>query len=93
MPRKRSRAPAAKTGRTWSPLKRLTITERGPLQFQARIRRTGRGGQVKDFETRSCPSAISTGLRRRLLSIGVGIQPRSRWRTSLPGLRSQVNAD
>lgn len=51
MPRKRSQALVAKTGRTWSPLKGLTITERGPAQFQARIRRTGRPPQTKTFET------------------------------------------
>ena len=51
MPRKRSLSAAAKTGRTWSPIKGLTITERGPLQFQARVRRTGRPAQTRIFET------------------------------------------
>ena len=40
MSRKRSEAAPAKTGRTWSPIKGLTLTERGPLQVQARVRRT-----------------------------------------------------
>jgi integrase len=51
MPRKRTEAAPAKTGRTWSPLKGLTMTERGPLQVQARVRRTGRPAQTKTFET------------------------------------------
>jgi integrase len=51
MPRKRSQATPAKTGRTWSPLSGLTITERGPKQFQARVRRTGRAAQTKTFDT------------------------------------------
>jgi hypothetical protein len=49
-PRKRSQAAPAKTGRTRSPITGLTITERGPFQFQARIRRAVRAGQVKTFE-------------------------------------------
>jgi len=51
MPRKRSQAIPAKTGRTWSPISGLTITERGPKQFQARVRRTGRAAQTKTFGT------------------------------------------
>jgi len=51
MPRKRSQASPAKTGRTWSPISGLTITERGPKQFQARVRRTGRAAQTKTFDT------------------------------------------
>jgi len=51
MSRKRSEAAPAKTGRTWSPIKGLTLTERGPLQVQARVRRTGRPSQIKTFET------------------------------------------
>jgi len=51
MSRKRSEAAPAKTGRTWSPIKGLTLTERGPLQVQARVRRTGRPSQTKTFET------------------------------------------
>jgi len=50
MPRKRSEAAPAKTGRTWSPIKGLTLTERGRLQVQARVRRTGRPSQTKTFE-------------------------------------------
>jgi hypothetical protein len=38
MPRK-SRSP--KTGRSTSPIKNLTVTNRGPGQFQARFRKTG----------------------------------------------------
>jgi hypothetical protein len=51
MSRKRTEAAPAKTGRTWSPIKGLTLTERGPLQIQARVRRTGRPAQTKTFET------------------------------------------
>lgn len=51
MPSKRSQAAPAKTGRTWSPIKGLTLTERGPLQVQARVRRTGRPAQTKTFES------------------------------------------
>ena len=51
MPRKRIEAAPAKTGRTWSPLKGLTMTERGPLQVQARVRRTGRPSQTRTFES------------------------------------------
>jgi hypothetical protein len=51
MSHKRSEAAPAKTGRTWSPLKGLTMTERGPLQVQARVRRTGRPPQTKTFES------------------------------------------
>ena len=51
MSRKRSESAPAKTGRTWSPIKGLTMTERGPLQVQARVRRTGRPAQTKTFET------------------------------------------
>ena len=51
MLRKRSEAAPAKTGRIWSPIKGLTLTERGPLQVQARVRRTGRPSQTKTFET------------------------------------------
>ncbi len=46
MARKKSESIPAKTGRTWSPVKGLTITERGPLQFQARVRRIGRASQT-----------------------------------------------
>ena len=51
MSRKRSEAAPAKTGRTWSPIKGLTLIERGPLQVQARVRRTGRAAQTQTFET------------------------------------------
>ena len=51
MPRKRTEAAPAKTGRTWSPIKGLTMTERGPLQVHARVRRTGRPSQTKTFES------------------------------------------
>jgi integrase len=51
MPRKRTEAAPAKTGRTWSPIKGLTLTERGPLQVQVRVRRTGRPSQTKTFES------------------------------------------
>jgi hypothetical protein len=51
MSRKKSEAAPAKTGRTWSPIKGLTLTERRPLQVQARVRRTGRPSQTKTFET------------------------------------------
>ena len=62
MPRKRSKAAPAKTGRTWSPIKGLTITERGPLQFQARVRRTGRSAQTKTFETVAQAEAWGLGI-------------------------------
>jgi hypothetical protein len=62
MPRKRSQAATAKTGRTWSPITRLAITARGPFQFQARIRRTGRAGQVKTFETVAEAEAWGVGI-------------------------------
>jgi hypothetical protein len=62
IPRKRSHAPAAKSGRTWSPLKGLTITGRGPLQLQARIRRTGRQAQTKTFETVADAEAWGVGI-------------------------------
>ena len=62
MTRKRSQAATAKTGRTWSPITGLTITERGPFQFQARIRRTGRAGQVKTFETVAEAEAWGVGI-------------------------------
>ena len=62
MPRKRIEAASAKTRRTWSPVKGLTITERGPAQFQARIRRTGREGQVKTFETVADAEAWGVGV-------------------------------
>ncbi|MGO9392779.1 hypothetical protein [Rhodoblastus sp.] len=51
MARKKSESIPAKTGRTWSPVKGLTITERGPLQFQDRVRRIGRASQTQTFET------------------------------------------
>jgi integrase len=51
MPRKRSQATPAKTGRTWSPISGLTITERGLKQFQSRVRRTGRAAQTKTFDS------------------------------------------
>ena len=62
MPRKRSLAAPAVTGRTWSPLKGLTLTERGPLQVQARVRRTGRPAQTKTFETVSEAEAWGVGI-------------------------------
>ncbi len=65
MTRKRSQAATAKTGRTWSPTTGLTITERGPFQFQARIRRTGRAGprrspRPKLGESESSTASIAT---------------------------------
>jgi len=51
MPRKRFEAAPAKTGRTWSPIKGLTLTERGPLQIRARARRDGQPGQTRTLET------------------------------------------
>jgi len=51
MARKKSESIPAKSGRTWSPVKGLTITERGPLQVQGRVRRTGRPSQTQTFET------------------------------------------
>jgi hypothetical protein len=51
MSRKRSEAAPAKTGGAGSPIKGLTLTERGPLQVQARVRRTSRSSQTKTFET------------------------------------------
>jgi hypothetical protein len=62
MPRKRSQAAPAKTGRTWSPIKGLTVTERGPLQFQARVRRTGRAAQAKTFEAAAEAEAWGIGI-------------------------------
>lgn len=62
MPRKRTLASNAKTGRTWSPIKGLTLTERGPLQFQARVRRTGRAAQTKTFETAADAEAWGIGI-------------------------------
>lgn len=62
MPRKRSDSAPAKTGRTWSPVKGLTITQRGPLQFQARVRRTGWSGQTQTFETISEAQAWGIGV-------------------------------
>ena len=47
MPSKRNEARRAATGRTWSPVKGLTLVERGPRQIQARVRRTGRPGQTR----------------------------------------------
>ena len=62
MPRKRSESSPAKTGRTWSPVKGLTITQRGSLQFQARVRRTGWPGQTQTFETVSQAQAWGIGV-------------------------------
>ncbi len=62
MPRKRTQASNAKTGRTWSPIKGLTLTERGPLQCQARVRRTGRAAQTKTFETAAAAEAWGIGI-------------------------------
>ena len=62
MPRKRSEAAPAKTGRTWSPIKGLTMTERGPLQVQARVRRTGRPAQTKTFESVAEAEAWGVGV-------------------------------
>jgi len=62
MPRKRTEAEPAKTGRAWSPIKGLTLTERGPLQVQARVRRTWRPAQTKTFE--SVAEAEASGCRR-----------------------------
>ena len=62
MPRKRSEAAPAKTGRTRSPIKGLTLTERGPLQFQARVRRTGRPAQTQTFEAADEAEAWGVGV-------------------------------
>jgi integrase len=62
MPRKRTAAAPAKTGRTWSPIKGLTLTERGPLQIQARVRRTGRPAQTKTFESVAEAEAWGVGV-------------------------------
>ena len=62
MSRKRSEAAPAKTGRTWSPIKGLTLTERGPLQVQARVRRAGRPGQTKTFESVADAEAWGVGV-------------------------------
>ena len=62
MPRKRVDAQPAKTGRTWSPIKGLTITERGPLQFQARVRRTGWPSQTATFEVAKDAEAWGIGI-------------------------------
>lgn len=51
MPRKRSQANQTPNGRTWSPVKGLTIVERGPRQFQAKVRRTGWAQQSRTFDT------------------------------------------
>ena len=51
MPRKRSQANQTANGRTWSPVKGLTIVERGPRQFQAKVRRTGWAQQSRTFDT------------------------------------------
>ncbi len=88
MPSKRTEATPAKTGRTWSPIKGLTLTERGPLQIQARVRRTGRPAQTKTFE--SVAEAEAWGVRvldgfnrntfvdrRRGVWIGAGSESRS----------------
>ena len=58
MPRRRSQATPTKTGRTWSPISGLTITERGPKQLQARVRRTGRAAQTKTFDTSAEAEAL-----------------------------------
>ena len=62
MSRKRTEASPAKTGRTWSPIKGLTMTERGPLQVQARVRRTGRPSQTKTFESVAEAEAWGVGV-------------------------------
>ena len=62
MPRKRSEAKPADTGRTWSPLKGLTLIERGPRQVQARARRTGWPGQTRTFETVAAAEAWGVGI-------------------------------
>lgn len=62
MPRKRSEAVAAQTGRTWSPIKGLTITERGVKQFQVRVRRTGWPSQTQTFETAKAGEAWGIGV-------------------------------
>ena len=62
MSRKRTEAAPAKTGRTWSPIKGLTLTERGPLQVQARVRRTGRPAQTKTFESVAEAEAWGVGV-------------------------------
>lgn len=41
------------SGQTWNPVKGVTITHRGHLQFQARGRRTGYPAQTKTFETKA----------------------------------------
>ncbi|MBP1181391.1 hypothetical protein JOE48_003355 [Methylobacterium sp. PvR107] len=63
MPSKRSKAQRAATGRTWSPVKGLTLTERGPRQVQARVRRTGWPSQTQTFETVGSAEAWGTGAR------------------------------
>lgn len=45
------------SGQTWSPIKGLTITHRGHLQFQARVRRTGYPAQTKTFDTKAAAEA------------------------------------
>ncbi len=47
----RSRKP--KTGRSDTPIKGVTITVRGPHQFQARFRKTGHPSKSETFETRA----------------------------------------
>ncbi len=103
MPRKRSQAAAAKTGRTWSPIKGLTLTERGPLQFQARARRTGRPAQTKTFESVADAEAWGLGIldgfnrngfvdRRRESRTTLAVVLEKYKETGLTGLKSAVQA-
>jgi len=50
MPHSRSRS---KTGIWDTPIKGVTITVRGPFQFQARFRQTGHPSKTETFETRA----------------------------------------
>ena len=60
-------AEPAKTGRAWSPIKGLTLAERGPFQVQARVRRTGRPSQTTTFETVADAEAWGVGVTRQRL--------------------------